>query len=238
MMETETNRKATPQANRYRPLHSTATFLQLLFGLFIVAAVVVVITGWAYRATLLDVVAGRSGSLADTLQREENYIAASGLLAGVNVVLVAAFVSWFWRAYSNLRALGRTTRRKPGWAIFSWVIPIGNFFIPYQMGSEIWRKSAPNDPESGVSADQNIEPVISWWALFLLMGLVNQIAFFSGRDVGDNAERLAAVVGVDLVGGLVAIAAAVAAFRFVRLATARQEAPTDMAGSPIAGPIR
>ena len=67
-----------------------------------------------------------------------------------------------------------------------------------------------------------MEPVISWWALFIIMGLVNQVAFFSSRDTSNDPERLAAVVSVELLSSAVSIAAAVAAARFVRLATARQ----------------
>ena len=137
----------------------------------------------------------------------------------MNIVLVVAFVAWFWRSYANLPALGRATRRKPGWAVGSWLIPFANFVIPYSIGAEIWKKSRV---DSAVG-EENQEPVISWWALFLIMGLVNQVAFFSSRDLGDDVERMAAAVAVDLVGAVVSVAAALAAARFVRLATARQE---------------
>lgn len=210
-------------APRWRQLQSPATFLQLLYGLFIIATSAVLVTGWAYRSALLDIAASRTGTLSDAIQREDTFVAASGLLGGINIVLVVAFIVWFWRAYANLEALGRPGRRKAGWAIAAWVIPIGNFYIPYQIGSEIWRKSSAADAPPGSSGDVNVEPVVSWWALFLLMGLVNQVAFFNGRDVGDDIEKMAAVVGVDLVGAVVSIAAAVAALRFVRRATARQQ---------------
>ena len=206
----------------YRPLRSTATFLLLLFGLFIIATLVLLATGWEYRAALLDM-ARSDGRTSDAVRWEDNFLAASGLLGGVNIILATSFIFWFWRAYSNLAALGKPTRRRPGWAIGAWVVPIANFFIPYQIGSEIWRKSLSDTPGVDTVGDGNIEPVISWWALFLLMGLVNQVAFFSGRDVGDDFERMAAVLGVDVIGGLVSIAAAIAALRFVRRATIRQE---------------
>lgn len=228
---------STPTGTKYKSLHSAATFLQLLYGLFIVATLVVLATGWAYRDALMDV-GGSAASFTAALQREDNFIAASGLLGGVNIVLVVSFVVWFWRAYANLSALDRPRRRKAGWAIVSWVIPIANFFIPYQIGSEIWRKSLPDETGTASPKDVNVEPVISWWALFLLMGLVNQIAFFSGRDVGDNVEKMAAVVGVDLIGGVVSIAAAIAALRFVRGATRRQEEALRLLVGSIERPVR
>jgi hypothetical protein len=56
------------------------------------------------------------------------------------------------------------------------------------------------------------------------MGLVNQIAFFTSADLADDPRRVAAVVGIDLVSRSLGIAGAVAAIRFVRLATEKQEA--------------
>jgi hypothetical protein len=160
----------------------------------------------------------------DAIHAEDSYVTASGLLGGANVFLAIGFVVWFWRAYSNLAALGRPRKRKAGWAIGSWFIPIGNFFIPYGIGAEIWKESRD---ESAATTETNLEPVISWWALFLIMGLVNQIAFFAGRDVADDREKLAAIVGLDVLASVVAIAAAIAAIRFVRLATQRQESLSD-----------
>jgi hypothetical protein len=68
-----------------------------------------------------------------------------------------------------------------------------------------------------------MEPVISWWALFLITGLVSQVAFLSSGDLADDPGRIAATVGIDFVGSVLGIAAAVAAMRFVRMATDSQE---------------
>lgn len=213
-------------------------FVQLAFGLFVFGTVIVLLTGWAYRNGLLDVAAERPGSLGDAMRSEDNYVTSSAVLGGMNIFLVVAFLAWFWRSYVNLRALGRTTKRKPGWAVGSWLIPLANFVLPYAIGAEIWRKSRVDSEVD----EENMEPVISWWALFLIMGLVNQVSFFSSRDIGDDVERMAAAVSVDLVGAAVSIAAALAAARFVRLATARQErlamvCGVDLNSSP-RGPIR
>ncbi|MDJ0923006.1 MAG: DUF4328 domain-containing protein [Acidimicrobiia bacterium] len=207
----------------YRQIRSLAGFLQLAYSFFVVMSTLALATGWTYRGALLDVVDGNA-ALDNAIRAEDAYLAVAGIMAIVNLVLIVTFVVWFWRAYGNLRALGRETRRKPGWAIGGWLIPIGNFFIPYGIGAEIWKKCAAADPESPSTTDVNIEPVISWWALFLIMGLVDQVAFFSGRGVADDPERLAAVVGIDLVSAAVGIAAAIAAARFVRLASERQDA--------------
>ena len=211
----------TEPAESYRQIRALAIFIRLLLALFVLGTLIVMVTGWGYRDALLDLAADRPIVLDDAVQAEESYVAASGVVGWVNVVLAVTFVTWFWRAYGNLLALGRTTRRKPGWAIGSWVIPLANFVIPYGIGAEIWTKSQPDT--GAPRAERNLEPVISWWALFLIMGLVNQVVFFSSRDIADQPDRMAAVVGIDLVGGLVSIAAAIAAARFVTGATDRQD---------------
>jgi hypothetical protein len=216
-----------PQPNsrqRYRPLQSIALFLQLLFALYIVGSAAIVLTGLEYRSALLDLDAGRFISFEDAVATEDRYIAAAGVAGLANIVLAVTFLVWFWRAYSNLSALNRPRKRRAGWAIGSWFIPIGNLFLPYGIGAEIWREGRLEADSPLGSQDPNLEPVISWWALFLLMGLVNQVAFFTAADQEDGAAELAASVGVELVGTAVGIAAAVAAVRFVRRATERQEA--------------
>lgn len=223
-----------PTRGEFRQIRSVALFVQLAFGLYVLATMAFALTGWNYRNGLLDLAAERPGSLADAVSSEENYLTASGVLGGMNVVLVVAFITWFWRSYANLPALGRATRRKPAWAIFSWVIPFANFVIPYRIGAEIWRQSRI-DPGG---REENLEPVISWWALFLIMGLVNQVSFFSSRDLGDDLQRMAAAVSVDLVGAVVSIAAALAAARYVRLATARQESLAAARGVDLGAPAR
>lgn len=222
----------------FRQIRSVAVFVELAFGLFILASIVVVMTGWAYRHGLLDVAAEGPGSLVDAARSEDNYLTASAVLGAMNVFLIVTFVTWFWRSYANLPVLGRTTKRKPGWAIGSWLIPLANFVIPYSIGAEIWKKSRVDSGRD----EENMEPVISWWALFLIMGLVNQVSFFTSGDIGDDVERMAAAVSIDLVGAVMSIAAALAAARFVRLATARQESLAIACGVDLnpsrRGPIR
>jgi hypothetical protein len=201
-----------------------AVFLQLLFGLFILGSAVAVTTGWSYRTVLLDLDAGRSVSMDEAILAEDSYLAVGGVLILANIVLAVVFVVWFWRAYSNLTALGRTRKRRAGWAIGAWLIPFANYVIPYGIGAEIWKQSGPDSIGYPMRDRPNMEPVISWWALFVLMGLVNQIAFFTSADLADDPRRVAAVVGIDLVSRSLGIAGAVAAVRFVRLATEKQDA--------------
>ena len=197
-------------------------FVQLLLGLFIVGTLVGILTAIPYRSGLLDVAAGLPVPSDEIIALEDRYNAAFLLVTVSFVATAIAFVTWFWRAYSNLAYFERPRKRKPGWALGSWFIPIAGLFIPYGIGAEIWAQSKPDTGRSEQRRDINMEPVISWWALFLIMSFVNVIeSFMLPEDY--TAGDLAAYVGVDMVAAVVAIAAAIAAIRFVHVATDRQE---------------
>ena len=210
-----------PSRLSFIPLQAVGLLVQLLLGVFIAASVVALLTAIPYRSALLDVASGSApgGNLG---LAEDRYDTAFILVTFAYVATAAAFMTWFWRAYSNLGFLARTRSRKPGWAIGGWFIPIFGMIIPYGIGAEIWTQSRPDRGPVRERRDSNMEPVISWWALFIIMSLVNLIqAFMLAEDY--DASDLAAYVGVDIVASVVAIAAAGAAIRFVRLATRRQE---------------
>ncbi len=211
----------TPAPARYQAVDSVALFVQLLLGLFVAASIVQILTAVSYRADVLDVAAGVPVADGDLIGTENRYNAASLMGAVAYVVTSISFVVWFWRAYSNLTYFGRPRMRRPGWAIGAWFIPIAGMIIPYGIGAEIWTQSRPQLEPVAERRDPNMEPVISWWALFLIMSVVNVVgSFMLPEDY--TASDLAAFVGVDIVASVVAVAAAVAAIRFVRSATDRQ----------------
>ncbi len=204
---------------RFYPVANVALFVRLLLGIFIVGSIGSVLTSLPYRNLLLEIDRGREVLATDIIAAEDRYNMMVLLVAGTYLITAAAFLTWFWRMYANLTALGRSRRRRPGWAIGGWLIPFAGLVIPYGIGAEIWTQSkADGEPKR---RDPNMEPVISWWALFLIMTLTNVVGSFL-LDGNDAAADVAAYVGVDIVASLVAIASAVAATRFVRMSTDRQ----------------
>lgn len=204
----------------FMPLQSVGLLVQLLLGVFIAASVVALVSAVPYRGALLDVAAGSSSAGIDLA--EDRFDTAFLLVTFAYLATSVAFLVWFWRAYSNLGFFKRVQSRKPGWAIGGWFIPIFGMIIPYGIGAEIWTQSRPDPGPVRERRDTNMEPVISWWALFVIMSLVNLVqAFMLPPDY--DASDLAAYVGVDIVTSLVGIAAAGAAIRFVHLVTRRQE---------------
>src|SRR4051812_36172180 len=57
-----------------------------------------------------------------------------------------AFIVWFYRIHKNAIALGaQGFTSAPGWAAGGWFVPVANLYVPYQMVSETWKATDPND---------------------------------------------------------------------------------------------
>ena len=214
---------AAQKKRKHYPLENAALFLQLLLGLFAAASVLALFTAVAYRSDLLDVISGAKQVTAEVILTEERYNAASLLVSGAYAISSIVFIVWFWRAYSNITYFDRVRTRGTGWAIGGWFIPFAGWVIPYGIGAEIWTQSRPEPGPVAERRDPNMEPVISWWALFLIMTAVNLVAL-SSLPVDPAMDELASFVGVDIVDSVVSIAAALAAIRFVRRTSDRQRA--------------
>lgn len=85
------------------------------------------------------------------------------------VVLVATvilFLVWFRRARINAERSSWRQRRARAWAVWGWLIPIGNLWIPFQLMGDIWRAGLP--PERRTSTAWL--PAV-WWVSWLLNGV-------------------------------------------------------------------
>ncbi len=84
-------------------------------------------------------------------------VSSFGVLAAM-----VMFVAWFYRARVNAEGHGWPQRRSPGWAIAAWVVPVVNFWFPFQIMADIWRAGLP----AQARASRAILPGI-WWASLL-----------------------------------------------------------------------
>lgn len=104
------------------------------------------------------------------------------------IVIGVLFVIWFHRAATVALRLGRPARRTPGWAVGGWLIPIGNFFLPYQSAKDMFR-----------SGERGRRVVKQWWAAYLVAVTVNLplgvvVGFSDEVEVSIAAGALALVV--------------------------------------------
>lgn len=133
----------------------------------------------------------------------------------VGVTLLAGILWWVWmhRAYCNIQALGHIPGHEAGRVVWSFLVPFANWVWPYQLMTEIWRKSSRFDD---IDADDPLAPppvfLPLWWGLWLLRSL-SVYAVMGPTEAG----TLIAFTAIDVL-------AAIAAIYVVRRVTERQEA--------------
>jgi Domain of unknown function (DUF4328) len=121
----------------------------------------------------------------------------------VGLVVGVLFLLWFYRAASNAWSSGLPARRGPGLATFSFVIPVVNLWWPYQSTKDM---VPADDPRRSV--------ILRWWLLWLLGTATVPMIFVAAAVGGATAARIVAGIG-----GLVMMAAAIAARAVVDLVT-------------------
>lgn len=89
-----------------------------------------------------------------------------GLLSNLVFLLsVISVLVWTFIANANLHRAGISgLNYSPGWATFSFLIPIANLFVPYRAMRELANRSA-GEPEEFAEADVN--EVQAWWSPWL-----------------------------------------------------------------------
>lgn len=224
-----------PAQGVVRRVGGLTTALVILVGVVGVAALVSAILSGGLRDSARDFRAG----LITEEEFLESYVAV-GLLGFVQLAAtIAAFtltVIVMHRLASNHRALGRSGRWGPGWAIGGWFLPpLVLYVIPYLMFRELWRASDP-DVADAPEAWRNVpvSPVVPiWWVLYGLVPLGIIIAQFNQGtgNVGGSgglastteslARSLEEQYTLTLVAGIGTLAAAIAFIAMMRGLAAR-----------------
>ncbi|WP_216590190.1 DUF4328 domain-containing protein [Streptomyces brasiliscabiei] len=148
----------------------------ILLGAVAVADLVAV---WADLA-LLDVMdrlatADWSAALEHDSDRADRLIAFAGVLQTLTyVATIIVFVFWFHRVRVNAEVFDPFGhRKKRGWAIGGWFVPLANLWIPRRIAVDCWDASGPwRKPRSHALVN-------AWWTLWLL-------SLFAG-EAGDRA---------------------------------------------------
>ncbi|WP_079192826.1 DUF4328 domain-containing protein [Streptomyces sp. CB02460] len=165
-------------------------------------------------------------TLADNLTGAAASFQAFALLATGIVFLV-----WFRRVRRNAEVFDPSAHSmRPGWAIGSWFVPIGNLWLPFRVASGAWAASAPADGDGRRSAAPR-GLLNAWWAALIVDQLVSRGAgrYYADAKTGDGMVR-----GLDMlaVGDALDIVAAVLAILFVRRLTAMQSHRANLGPIP------
>jgi hypothetical protein len=105
-----------------------------------------------------------------------------------SIISAALFMAWFYRAYSNLRALGRQhLEYSPVWTIASWFTPAANLIMPCLIMTETVRGSVPR--RRGELKPKRVPGLLAaraWWVMWLAMTVLSLYVPHSAR--GDTEE--------------------------------------------------
>lgn len=139
--------------------------------------------------------------------------------------LLIISLMWLYRVHKNLPALGVSDLRfSPGWAVASWLIPIVNFYLPYQVVKEIWKASDPSvNPSSNLSWQKTPTSLILgwWWGFWLTSALAGQASMFLSKKTLGDVYTMSWVL---LASDILIIVADIFLILIVRTIDARQEA--------------
>ena len=140
------------------------------------------------------------------------------------VATVIFFLVWLHRAHRNASQLGSDELRcSSRMAIGIWFVPILNLWRPKHVLDDVWRGS---DPEGS----QSSELISIWWGLFLVSGIIGNIA---GRMSPATLDEVRVQNTVDLLSLALGVGAAVAAAVLVRRITERQERRAELVSTGV-----
>jgi Domain of unknown function (DUF4328) len=108
-----------------------------------------------------------------TLEQANSWDSLFGTLGSLQLVAIiavfVAFLAWQSRSVDNVPGLGGGTPIvTPGWSIAWWFIPIANFFQPYRIVADLYRRMG--------SAGVGVGIVLAWWLLWLATSAVSLAA--------------------------------------------------------------
>jgi hypothetical protein len=140
------------------------------------------------------------------------------------LVSLILFLTWFYRANANARAMGADDLMgSPGLSVAWFFIPIAFLFMPFVVVRDTWKASeSPRDWQGQPTA-----PLIGfWWAAFLAAQLA---ATLSWRFAADGDPDMFGAIGVlDLIANAGAVAAGLLGALVVARIQARQLSPAHL----------
>ena len=176
----------------YQPTRGLPTITMVLLGFVGMSVITRFMAMGASGSQLLLI--QREFSQEEANQSDLIALVAVGIDLLFQIVAGIAFLVWIYLAQVNVRQLGATGMLiSPGWAVGWFLVPIANFFKPYQAFQEL--SKASRDPRDWGDVS-NSGLITSWWVLRILLWVVS-IAIMRSTFAADTIEaiRLKIVVG-------------------------------------------
>ena len=164
--------------DQFRSLSSLSRAIVILLWVDLTASAAYVLASLGFLSHLRGRIAeeGPDALISDSVDLAASEVAQIliGLLVMVlAVALIIMICRWIFRAGWNVRHLGaKRLDISPGMAVGWYFVPFANLVFPFRAMREIWLSS--HDPMGW--RETSVPLINGWWALWLLSGLVNNIA--------------------------------------------------------------
>jgi len=209
-----------------RPLESIAKPAVILGWMVIPFVVILLISSLMQYSLFADIVNGNGENLYDKAAANDTRQGIlSLLLILMEIPFSIIFLIWFYRAHRNLRyAKVPGLKYASGWTIGGFLVPIMNFFRPYQMMAETWRGSA------AMSGACSYEEWINhpsckkarwWWGLTLIAIPINLTDSYLLR-FSDYAEDLMLATLLSIISLCLAVSTLIMLIYLIKEITAHQ----------------
>lgn len=221
-----THAAVVPTAPRRPPLPERWAGLSLAVQVVLAISIPVSVGVVLVNRNLMDVwrriVADPSSVSQDEAEAADALVRLSLLEIPVLLVCGVLFITWLYLAHRSDRMDPSWQRRRSGWAIGGWLVPIVNLWFPFQVVSDL-RSGARGDAREPSHALQ-----WCWWLTFLVYLTASRVTGRLYRDanaVPDSdlslyVDKLAAATTAELVAEMASVVAAVLAIVLVRQFTA------------------
>ncbi|GAA2241886.1 hypothetical protein GCM10010145_05010 [Streptomyces ruber] len=158
------------------------------------------------------------GDVPDRAAWVDSLWVAGGVLQSFSMLAAGiVFLVWFHRVRVNAEVFAPAGhRKKRGWAVGGWFVPVVNLWFPRRIALDTW------DASGSWNAPRPHGLVDAWWALWLVTLVYGPFAY-SAYEEAETAPEIRRAVAQVLVADLVDAAAAVLAAVFVLTLTRMQD---------------
>lgn len=209
-------KKAALSSSKYNYIKKTGEWGKFTRGALWGFAIINILSLPAYYFYLNMLQIQREGyALPDQTADLYKLLNNSAFWAQVLIFITASlgFVVWFYRSYKAMQIYEiQRTKYSPKWAFFSFVVPIGWFFMPPLIMNEIrtgYTKAYLKANKDTNSVSLTELTITWWWALTLLACFVQYVSFkFIPHD--KQLSSLITLAEFDLAGTAIELAAIIA----------------------------
>ncbi|MDR1977043.1 MAG: DUF4328 domain-containing protein [Campylobacteraceae bacterium] len=125
------------------------------------------------------------------------YFVFLSVLFFIEVVCVASFLMWFYRAYGNLYKKAGRLKYAKGWAFGGWIVPLLNLYMPFLMIRELFQKTAELLKDSPAKIVISRHKISIWWFLWILNWYVN-IRILMAHKKAEDLEQYLGALGIQI----------------------------------------